>query len=221
MIMDLPEKFSIGDARQKNDAFIEDGILKIRKNASYRFVIFELTFELKGGKHICRYCGKIFSDRKMTMDHMYPQDMGGPTITNNLLPSCQKCNSEKSDMTREQYEKYKHLEIVGKNCKEYLKDLRGYKEFIKKWEEFEIPKEWISQRELSTIIAEIRLDDCTQNAKYKKVEEFYAQYNHIQKPIIVDKNGFLLDGFYSVIFAKNNLIASLPAIELENVEVIM
>ena len=221
MIMDLPEKFSIGDARQKNDAFIEDGILKIRKNASYRFVIFELTFELKGGKHICRYCGKIFSDRKMTMDHMYPQDMGGPTITNNLLPSCQKCNSEKSDMTREQYEKYKHLEIVGKNCKEYLKDLRGYKEFIKKWEEFEIPKEWISQRELSTIIAEIRLDDCTQNAKYKKVEEFYAQYNHIQKPIIVDKNGFLLDGFYAVIFAKNNLIASLPAIELENVEVIM
>lgn len=75
MIMDLPEKFSIGDARQKNDAFIEDGILKIRKNASYHFVIFELTFELKGGKHICRYCGKYFSDKKMTMDHMYPQGM--------------------------------------------------------------------------------------------------------------------------------------------------
>ena len=52
MIMDLPEKFSIGDARQKNDAFIEDGILKIRKDASYRFVIYELTFKLKGGKHI-------------------------------------------------------------------------------------------------------------------------------------------------------------------------
>ena len=75
MIMDLPEEFSIGNAWQKNDAFIEDGILKIRKDASYRFVIYELTFKLKGGKHICRYCGKIFSDRKMTMDHMYPQDM--------------------------------------------------------------------------------------------------------------------------------------------------
>ena len=45
MIMDLPEKFSIGDARQKKDAFIEDGILKIRKDASYRFVIYELTFK--------------------------------------------------------------------------------------------------------------------------------------------------------------------------------
>ena len=53
------------------------------------------------------------------------------------------------------------------------------------------------------------------------VENFYSKYGHIPKPIIVDKNGFLLDGFYSVIFAKNNLITSLPAIELENVEVIM
>lgn len=43
----------------------------------------------------------------------------------------------------------------------------------------------------------------------------------IPKPIIVDKNGFLLDGFYSVIYAKNNLITMLPAIELENVKVIM
>lgn len=33
MIMDLPEEFSIGNAWQKNDAFIEDGILKIRKDA--------------------------------------------------------------------------------------------------------------------------------------------------------------------------------------------
>ena len=94
-------------------------------------------------------------------------------------------------------------------------------DYVKKWEEFEIPKEWISKREISTIIAEIRLGDCTQNAKYKKVVECYEKYYHIPKPIIVDKNGFLLDGFYSVIFAKNNSITSLPAIELENVEVIM
>lgn len=124
-------------------------------------------------------------------------------------------------MTKEQYAKYKQLELTGKNSKTYLKDLKVYKEFIKKWEEFEIPKEWISKREISTIITEIRLGDCTQNAKYKKVVECYEKYYHILKPIIVDKNGFLLDGFYSVIFAKNNLIASLPVIELENVEVIM
>ena len=40
MIMDLPKEFSIGDARRKNNAFIENGILKIQKEASYRFVIY-------------------------------------------------------------------------------------------------------------------------------------------------------------------------------------
>ena len=106
MIMDLPKEFSIGDARRKNNAFIENRILKIQKEASYRFVIYQLTYKIYGGKHVCKYCNKTFKDKKMTMDHMYPQDMGGPTITNNLLPSCQECNNKKSDMTKEQYEKY-------------------------------------------------------------------------------------------------------------------
>ena len=64
MIMDLPKEFSIGNTWQKNDAFIENGILKIRKEASYRYIIYEITFKLKGGKHICRYCGKTFGNRK-------------------------------------------------------------------------------------------------------------------------------------------------------------
>lgn len=220
MIMDLPKEFSIGDARRKNNSFIENGILKIQKEASYRFVIYQLTYKIYGGKHVCKYCNKTFKDKKMTMDHMYPQDMGGPTITNNLLPSCQECNNKKSDMTKEQYEKYLEFKKVGKH-KAFWKDLKQYKEFIKKWYEFEIPKEWISKREISSIIVEVRLGDCTKTTQYKKVESFYLEYGHIPKPIIVDKNGFLLDGFYSVIYAKNNLITSLPAIELENVEVIM
>ena len=37
------------------------------------------------------------SMEEMTIDHMYPQDFGGPTITNNLLPSCKKCNNDKDD----------------------------------------------------------------------------------------------------------------------------
>ena len=52
MIMDLPERFFIGNAEQKNDAFVEDGVLKIRKEASYRYVIFELTFKI--GRASCR-----------------------------------------------------------------------------------------------------------------------------------------------------------------------
>lgn len=122
MIMDLPRRFSVGNAKQKNDAYIENGILKIRKTASFRYVVYELTFLLRGGKHKCRYCRKKFDNQKMTMDHMYPQDMGGPTITNNLLPSCQTCNNEKSDMTSKEYKKYLELEKEGKH-KEFVKKL--------------------------------------------------------------------------------------------------
>lgn len=150
---------------------------------------------------------------------MYPQDMGGPTITNNLLPSCLECNKEKSDMTKEQYEKYLRLKKFGEQ-KNFLKYLRGYKENLLRRGEFEIPGEWISKREISSIMVEVRLGDCTKTNQYKKVARFYLMYGHIPKPIVVDRNGFLLDGFYSVIYAKNNLITSLPVIELENVEVI-
>ena len=37
------------------------------------------------------------------MDHLYPQDLGGPTIPNNLAPTCSDCNSEKGNLTEKQY----------------------------------------------------------------------------------------------------------------------
>lgn len=219
MIMDLPRRFSIGNSKQKNDAYIENGILKIRKTASFRYVVYELTFLLRGGKHKCRYCGKKLDHQKMTMDHMYPQDMGGPTITNNLLPSCQNCNSEKSDMTAKEYREYIKLKKEG-NYKEFVKGLKIKKENMRNNKEYQIPKEWICEKQISTIFVEVRLEDSEQTSKYKKIEEFYSKYEHFPKPIIVDRNGFLLDGFYSVVFAKNHHIATLPVIQLENVEVI-
>lgn len=219
MIMDLPRKFSIGDAKQKNDACIENGILKIRKTASFRYVIYELTFLLRGGKHRCRYCNKKIENQKVTMDHLYPQDMGGPTITNNLLPCCQSCNSEKSDMTSKEYKEYLKFKKEGKH-KEFVKQLSLKKEDIRKNKEYQIPQEWICEKPISTIFVEVRLEDSTQTSKYKKVKEFYSQYGYFQKPIVIDKNGFLLDGFYTVVFAKDHQIATIPAIQLENVEVI-
>lgn len=219
MIIELPEEFSIGNSRQKNDAFVENGILKIRRTASFNYVMYEATFKLKGGKHQCGYCGRIFKNKKMTMDHMYPQDTGGPTITNNLLPVCETCNCKKTNMTEEQYQRYNQLKNSEKQ-KEYLKKLQNEKELIKLRGEFEIPTEWLCQKKINYIIAEIRLGDVTQSQSYQKVKRFYFQYGHFQKPIILDKNGYLLDGFYTVLFAKKHDIEKLPIIQLDNVEVI-
>ena len=82
-----------------------------------------------------------------------------------------------------------------------------------------LPKEWISRIPVSSLIITIDLPDTTTN-KYKKINEYYTRCGKFTKTIIVDKNNFVLDGFTVVLYARNNRIKEIPAIVLENVEVI-
>ena len=66
----------------------------------------------------------------------------------------------------------------------------------------------------------MQLDNPENYDKYKKVKKFYEQYGYFQKPILIDRNGFLLDGFYTVLYAKKHKIPYLKAIKLDNVEVV-
>lgn len=70
------------------------------------------------------------------------------------------------------------------------------------------------------IIAKIDLNDDYTGKNYKNIKNFYEKYGHIQKPVIVDRKGFLLDGFITLMYAKNSKIKRLPVIILENVEVV-
>ena len=139
MIIDLSEKFIMYDERGRNKlAWVEDGILKLKVDASFRKAMYELTYELKG-RNVCEYCGKTFLDEDMTLDHMIPQERGGPTITNNLVPSCKECNSKKSNMTAEQYIKYKNLS--GTEKKKYFENFKRYVNYMKRNELLELPEE--------------------------------------------------------------------------------
>ena len=58
MNIDLPENFTMYDERKRKKlAWIEDGILKIKIEASFRKTMYELTYELKG-RNNCFYCKK-------------------------------------------------------------------------------------------------------------------------------------------------------------------
>ena len=48
---------------------------------------------------VCYHCGKKVSSQELTMDHLVPLARGGRTGKNNVVPSCKKCNSEKSFKT--------------------------------------------------------------------------------------------------------------------------
>lgn len=43
----------------------------------------------------CHYCGKLFSPRELTMDHILPLARGGTSVKSNLVPACTVCNRDK------------------------------------------------------------------------------------------------------------------------------
>ena len=49
---------------------------------------------------------------------------------------------------------------------------------------------------------------------------FYKKYQKLPRPIIVDKNNKLLDGYNIIVFANDFNIKKIPVIKLENVELV-
>jgi 5-methylcytosine-specific restriction endonuclease McrA len=43
----------------------------------------------------CVYCGTTHEPNELTIDHVRPRSFGGHSLTNNLVPSCRKCNQAK------------------------------------------------------------------------------------------------------------------------------
>ena len=52
----------------------------------------------------CHYCGQPSTKaRPLTLDHVIPESMGGPTVVGNLVAACQKCNTRKSNRPLEDF----------------------------------------------------------------------------------------------------------------------
>ncbi|MDH7601317.1 MAG: HNH endonuclease [Armatimonadota bacterium] len=50
--------------------------------------------------YTCQYCGYVGPD--LTVDHVVPKRLGGPTTWDNLVCCCKKCNNLKGDKTLEE-----------------------------------------------------------------------------------------------------------------------
>ena len=199
-------------------AFEENGTLKIYgRCGKFQDVMYDLTYKLKG-RNKCYYCGsEVSTPSKMTLDHIYPVSLGGPTIPTNLVPCCRKCNGIKENMTPQQYRAYRNLKDEEQKRK-FLQEYWNIRYFQERWLHI-LPEEWISQTSISDLLVLMDLTD-TNTRKYKKTKEYYSRCKQFPKPIIVDSRRFVLDGFTQVLYAKNNKIKEIPAIVLENVEVI-
>lgn len=52
--------------------------------------------------YTCQYCGRVFTARELTLDHVLPRSKGGASNWENLVAACQACNRTKNDRTPEQ-----------------------------------------------------------------------------------------------------------------------
>lgn len=216
MIIEIPKGYTF-EKEGEIIAFETENVLKLKgRQGKFQDIMYDITYKLKGNDR-CHYCGKHVEKSKITLDHVYPQALGGPTIPQNMVPCCKNCNGKKEDMTPEQFRAYMNLKdekLQSQFRREYFQS----KMFQTRWVHI-LPEEWISKRPISDLIVTIDLTDTSTN-KYKKIKEYYMRCKQFPKPIIVDCHNFVLDGFTAVLYAKNNRIKEIQTIVLENVEVI-
>lgn len=206
MNMELPKRF------QNSAIRINGNVLEIHHSISFEELMYELTYALKGQQ--CIYCGEKLNGKNRTLDHRYPRDTGGISITNNLFPCCSECNPHKGNLTHVEYLKMKKLPELEK--KQYRKKIEKQKVKIMKEIGFILPKKWIivinsnhvSYRDPKEVI---------RGKRYTKIREFYKKYGTLPRPIVVDRNNQLLDGYNILLFAKDFKIKVIPAVKLENV----
>jgi 5-methylcytosine-specific restriction endonuclease McrA len=79
----------------------------------------------------CVYCGDS-NQRTLTLDHVIPQSKGGRNTWDNLVTACKRCNSEKADLTLEEFGK----EIPEPKRPHYLMLLRQVHDIPQEWEHF-------------------------------------------------------------------------------------
>jgi len=61
----------------------------------------------------CRYCGKPGGDVVLTVDHIITWESGGPTIEENLLTACKKCNKVRGDTPYERWLEHPYYKDVS------------------------------------------------------------------------------------------------------------
>lgn len=49
--------------------------------------------------YTCQYCGNIFDDKELTLDHVVPKSKGGRNTWTNIVAACKQCNQKKGDKT--------------------------------------------------------------------------------------------------------------------------
>ncbi len=195
---------------------IRDWILYIHRPTVFKSAMYKITY-MCYGKDECYFCHRKLKPnmnnseskdyfRKITLDHLIPQEFGGLTIPNNMRPACENCNSSKGNYFPDEFEMLRKLSEM--RTKEGLKKKKAFKEEVKKIQEKRregtiesIPEEWLDNTDISKVISTIWVGEGF-GSEYKKQRRAMSEHKYNPKIIIVSKNNYVLDGFYTLIISK-------------------
>lgn len=206
MLLELPKKFEHPIAK------VVDETLLIFQLERFEDLNYELTYSIK--KDRCVYCDAQLKLKNRTLDHRYPRATGGISITNNLFPCCSKCNSKKSNMTHKEFLVFR--ELNKEERPKYVEQVTKQKEKVLKRIGYVLPHKWVEYMDVEDVKYR-EMQYFFFGKKFCRINEFYSKYKKLPRPIIVDKDNQLLDGYNAFMFAKKFRIQHIPVIRLENV----
>ncbi len=222
MIIELPRNFS-SSTKERHAIVRSDGILEIKGHCDFGKLMADIAYKMKGRK-VCRYCHRKIDPQKMTIDHLYPQEFGGISITNNLGPACANCNRDKASLNEAEYIVMRALS--SKRDKEIYykerinaKNKRKYNCLINPG--FDLPAEWIELRNAKNFNKVGPSKFYRKCRNYKRARSFIQKHKKLPKPVVISKNGIILEGESIYHAARDEHITWIPVVVLENVIVLL
>lgn len=205
----------------KKRAYVENGTLKIdSKYVHWEEIMYGLAYKLTKDNR-CLYCGNYVNKKDLTLDHMFPRAYGGISVSNNLLPCCEQCNSSKGCLDGTEYWELKKKKTEAEK-NEFRNKVIQEKEKNRYITGFCLPQDWVEYCDINMLkIREFYQFNYTESQKLKENKQYIEKYCHFKRPIIVDKNYWVLDGYNWYLAGKQEGFDMVPIIRLENVELIV
>lgn len=216
MIIELPQMFYKESGRNKY-VIVENGILEIHGTWGFEELMIEITYLLKG-KRQCYFCKREVNPKKITIDHLFPTDFGGMTITSNLEPACSNCNSTKTNMNEYEYAIWRKIPKAQDKKKFYQKivEKKRAKKHCSTEEWFDLPNKWVEYRKLDSLKINFKLQKKS-SRKFQRMVKFAQKYHKLPRTIVISKNNYVLEGATAYQVAKEMGFQTVPVTVLENV----
>lgn len=218
MIIELPKEYY--KAYSRGYVEVRNQMLELHGDFSFNYedVMIDLAYAIKG-RTKCYYCGKAILPDKVTIDHLFPRNFGGITITSNLEPTCKECNNNKSNLNQAEFKVWRTIksENMRKSFyQETIKRKRARKRDPDNPYGFDLPREGVTYVPFDTI-EKVTSIDPKGSKRYNKMMNFINLYGKLPRTVTLSLNGILLNGETLYAVAKKRRVEKVPAIILENV----